>query len=187
MTQLRLQAHPDESMPEVERIEVDCALTDEGALALEFHLHGEIDALLVPPLGFPGPAEGLWQHTCFEVFVAAARDDAYREFNLSTSGGWAAYLFSGYRQHEDTFSEWVPLWTSVRCDEDAIALSAEIAAAALPEAAELEVGLAVVVERADGTMGHWALAHGDGKPDFHRRASFTLRLQRARQADEVRS
>lgn len=187
MTTLRLVAHPVASLPEVQHIEVDCAITDEGALAIHFRLHGDINALLIPPLAMPGPAEGLWNHTCFEVFIGVPGESSYREFNLSTSGGWAAYLFSDYRQHESTFSEWALSWSSARCDEDKVTLSAELAAGGLPEGAEFEIGLAAVVERADGTLGYWALAHPQVKPDFHDRGGFALRLSAFAQADEVRS
>jgi hypothetical protein len=40
---------------------------------------------------------GLWEHTCFEAFVAADGAAAYHEMNLAPSGAWAAFAFRGYR------------------------------------------------------------------------------------------
>ena len=41
-------------------------------------------------------ADDLWRTTCFELFVAG-EGTAYREYNFSPSGQWAAYDFDDYR------------------------------------------------------------------------------------------
>ena len=43
-------------------------------------------------------ADELWQTTCFEAFLEPRAATAYREFNFSPSGDWAAYDFDGYRE-----------------------------------------------------------------------------------------
>lgn len=43
-------------------------------------------------------------------------------------------------------------------------------------AGTLRLALAAVVERADGTLGYWALRHGRERPDFHHADGFALTL-----------
>ena len=51
---------------------------------------------------FAGPAEGrapeLWKTTCFEAFLRAKGEEAYREWNFAPTGNWAAYDFKRYRK-----------------------------------------------------------------------------------------
>jgi hypothetical protein len=45
-----------------------------------------------------------------------------------------------------------------------------------PASSELELGIACVIERLDGTKSYWALRHPAERPDFHRRDAFLVRL-----------
>ena len=47
----------------------------------------------MPPPAEPARVDGLWQATCFEMFLKHDDDDAYREWNFAPSGEWAAYDF----------------------------------------------------------------------------------------------
>ena len=64
-------------------------------------LRGDIARLRIPEDCTPERTDQLWEHTCFEAFFAAHGESAYREFNFSPSGQWAAYAFKDYRQAED--------------------------------------------------------------------------------------
>jgi hypothetical protein len=48
----------------------------------------------------------------------------------------------------------------------------------LPGGAMLRLGLAAVIERSDGGLSHWALAHPGERPDFHDPAGFVLEIER---------
>ena len=52
----------------------------------------------VDVVGVGDRADVLWQHTCFEAFVAPAGAPGYHEFNFSPSLDWAIYRFSAYRE-----------------------------------------------------------------------------------------
>lgn len=173
-----LVCHPASPCAAVSSIGVDVTLT-AGGLAFAFRLSGDPAGIVVPAPRPPGPADGLWQHTCCEAFVAVAGSSAYREFNFSPSRQWAAYAFSGYRQREDFFSPVPAPEISLRRLADGFALDAVVAPALLPPAAPgagLELGLSMVVEAADGSRSYWALAHAGEQPDFHRHEAFTLTL-----------
>jgi hypothetical protein len=119
--------------------------------------------------------DGLWRHTCFEVFVLGDDAPGYREFNFSPSGEWAAYAFRDYRDGDELGVE-LTLGTPVRRTADRLELSAEICQDFLPPGRSLRLGLSVVVEDSDGMLSYWALRHPPGKPDFHHTDAFAAQL-----------
>lgn len=159
---------------------IDVRVSPGGAgLTLAYRLQGPLADILVPAPCSPGFADGLWQHTCFEAFVAAAGNPGYREFNFSPSGQWAAYAFTDYRQRDPDFAPGPTPEISVRRDADSLQLDVCVSAGLLPAAAPgtaWELGLSAVVEAADGSRSYWALAHPGLQPDFHRRDAFRLAL-----------
>ena len=138
--------------------------------------------LLIPEPGAADCTDGLWEHSCFEVFVAVPGEAAYREFNLSPSGQWAAYAFSSYRQRDERRLLDVPPQVTARLFAGRLELEAVIKAAVLPPAvgaAKLQIGLCAVVEAADlidGSHSYWALRHPAALPDFHHRDGFAVEL-----------
>src|SRR5262245_63050261 len=68
-----------------------------GAIVLRYVLDADLDKLRVPEVTTPARADGLWRHTCFEIFIRKPQSASYCELNFSPSGEWAAYRFAGYR------------------------------------------------------------------------------------------
>ena len=120
-----------------------------------------------------GRADELWQTTCFEAFLRADGEEAYREWNFAPSGQWAAYDFTAYREgmaDADVAEPYVRL-------EDNFTWLALGATIAVPASPSWRFGLSAVLEEADGTKSYWALAHPPGdKPDFHHPDCFAARL-----------
>jgi hypothetical protein len=180
---LALVCHPETPAPAARAIAVRVTHGPDGRLVLEYWLCGDIANLLIPAPRPPGPEYSLWEHTCFEAFVAVVGGTAYREFNFSPSGQWAAYTFSGYRQRDEgAASRIAPAFCPqivTRALADRLELDAAIAPDALPpnpRRALLQLGLSTVVEAADGSRTYWALRHTAARPDFHDRDAFTLEL-----------
>lgn len=176
-----LLCHPATPCTVVRAIDVMAARTETGGLILRYRIHGKPDDILLPA---PRPAracDGLWQHTCCELFVATAQHpEAYLEFNFSPSGEWAAYGFSAYRAR--TTSDKAPEISpeiALRQDANGFELTATLPASLLPIAGNLQLGLTAVIEAIDGSKSYWALAHGAAQPDFHLRQSFSLDLKAA--------
>jgi hypothetical protein len=155
--------------------------TPDGGAVFEFRLEeSRVEALRLPAPAAPGAADGLWQHTCFEVFVARAGEAAYHEFNFSPSGQWAAYAFGAYRERIEDFRPGGEPELRFEQRADGLRLEARVPAALLPPVApgtELQIGLAAVIERADGGLEYWSVHHAGAEPDFHARASFVLMLK----------
>lgn len=147
--------------------------TPDGCKA-EFRLDGHIPAIIIPAAVAPARRDNLWQTTCFEIFWQPLGDTAYREFNLSPSGHWAAYEFEAFR----TGMRNAPVEAiTIACshDEAGLVLTAHITAD-LPDPAQ--VALNTVVEHTDGGKQYWALAFPPGKPEFHSEANRALILER---------
>ena len=157
-------------------VTASATLAPDGSLRLEYHLRGT--DILIPARQTPGQADGLWQHTCCEAFVAAGEAPEYREFNFSPSGQWAAYRFGDYRERDTGFTPAGEPQCTVTPRPEGFELQATLAAALLPPGHTLHIGLTAVIEAADGSKTYWALAHCAAQPDFHLRQSFALTLNR---------
>ena len=131
-------------------------------------------ARFVLPEVAEGRADELWQATCFEAFLQAGDEDAYREWNFAPSGQWAAYDFTGYREGMEQADVGAPPYIRVEDNLTWWALGATIAVEAGPA---WQLGLSAVLEELDGTKSYWALAHPAGeRADFHHADCFAARL-----------
>lgn len=157
----------------VRAITASVVATPEGCEA-EFRLDGHVPSIILPPPATPARRDNLWQTTCFEIFWQPLGGSAYREFNLSPSGQWAAYDFDSFREGmRDAPVEAI----AIACAQDdaGLILKASIAAD-LPDPAQ--VALNAIVEHADGSKQYWALAFPPGRPEFHSQANRALIVER---------
>ena len=177
---MQLVAHPATPLPQVNSLGIDLALAGDGGLDARFDCQCGVGALRLPEARRSEAADELWRHTCCELFIGVAGDAAYREFNWSPSGQWAMYCFSAYRVRDRSMQDCAAPAPRIKfaAGAEGWTLQARLAAAALPRgaAAQIELGVAAVLEAADGRLSYWALRHAATRPDFHRRDTFVLRL-----------
>ncbi len=122
-------------------------------------------------------ADGLWQTTCFELFLKPPEGTDYLEFNFSPSTHWAAYRFSAYRTGREDFHQPVdPL--VFRADEPGWTIEIDFDLSGLRNV-PYRMGVCAVIEEREGRKSYWALAHPPGDPDFHDPACFALELPAA--------
>jgi hypothetical protein len=167
----------------IRQIEVRVTRPAPTRLLLEYELRGDVAGVLLAdpaaaaaaPNGF---TDGLWRHTCMEVFIGAgsAAPGPYLEFNLAPGGRWAAYRFSGYRAGMAPLTGIEPPRIELRTQSERLLLAAQLAIPADLAATSLRLGLAVVVENAQGQLGYWALRHAGDRPDFHHPDSFEFEI-----------
>jgi hypothetical protein len=170
-----LKLHPVSDCPAITSIEVDVARPRAGALLLTYQVTGKIDALRIPLPVASARADELWRHTCFEAFVCPLPGEAYCEFNFAPSTQWAAYRFDGYRNGMRVAAEIGAPHIDVQRASERFTLRAALESGALPSG-RWRVGLAAVIEDAEGRLSYWALAHAAGKPDFHRADCFICEI-----------
>jgi len=148
-------------------------------MQLVYTAAGNCAELRIPsPMYAPGPADGLWRHTCLEAFVAVEGEEAYREFNFSPSGQWAIYSFASERVRTPLEVE-TALKPSIQIhsSSEQLTLTARLPWTALPpRGSALCIALSAVIEEANGQLSYWSLQHPCEQPDFHHPAGRALRL-----------
>ena len=164
-----LKRHPGSRSSAVRSLRARIGRLPSGALAVNFLLDADLDRLRIPGRRPARFVDGLWRHTCFEVFLARKGSRAYREYNLAPSSEWAGYVFRKYRLRGDGRAP--SPRTRVRRSGSTLKLDARIAARG-----RLRLGLSAVIEEKNGELSYWALRHPRGKPDFHHRRAFALEL-----------
>jgi len=175
-----LVAHPATPRGPVSGIAVEVRLATAETLVCGYSLHGDVGRVRIAGSG-GGHSGGLWQHTCFEAFVAAQGVPGYYEFNFAPTLAWASYRFADYRDGMAPANLSAAPGLHVKRSSDRLELSATVhlkGLAGLGDNATLRVGLAAVVEDYRGRLSYWALEHPPGKPDFHHPDSFSIELRK---------
>lgn len=175
--QFNLQPHPatppaDPAFKVWANVDFAAAFGATATVNIWFGLDAAAERVLLPG-GDPGRSDGLWKTTCFEAFLRAEGEEAYREWNFAPSGQWAAYDFTAYREGR-SLAEVAEPYVRLEDNFTWLALGATIAVAA---GCAWQLGLSAVIEERDGTKSYWALAHPPGaEPDFHHADCFAARL-----------
>lgn len=180
-----LELRPFASGPHTAGARLEATIEREGGrLVLRYRLYDPDRRALLSGAPSGGRADRLWEHTCFEAFLAPRGARTYWEVNLSPDGSWNVYRFADYRAGMEAEPRVAD--PAMRRDDGAGRLGLEVkidlgrvdALASAP----IEAGLAAILESHDGRLSHWALRHGGERPDFHRRDSFVVSLPLGRSA-----
>ncbi len=162
-----LLPHPDTPPLEIEGVEG--WISFNGAdYCINYQVFGATPKVSVS--GMPARTDGLWQFTCFELFVKPDEGESYLEFNFVPGGSWAAYSFDRYRMGQTDLSVCAPKVESI---ESGIRASGNLGVAMSNRSS---FAISAVIEETDGTKSYWALAHPPGAPDFHHPSCFTISL-----------
>jgi hypothetical protein len=178
MANKRLTCHINTVSTGKHHVDVNVESQPKGAIRLNFQLTGDLEQIRIPAPQPPAAVDRLWEHTCFEVFIAAAGKANYHEFNFSPSGQWAAYAFSDYRMPDAWKAGQAPTINFTQTHEH-LHLDVVIHTDDLHQnlaGKPLQLGLTAVIEANDGSRSYWALHHPEVHPDFHHRAGFILSL-----------
>jgi hypothetical protein len=176
---IALMAHPTTESDAIRGLEVQISVPSQGLIHLRYTLRGDMSRIRIGSEVTPGPADGLWKHTCFEAFIQPAGSRGYYEFNFSPTRQWAVYRFDAYRQGMTPMNLANPPEISTSRESDCLELEASFP---LPISADAgaalhpKVALAAVIEGEGGTLSYWAARHPLGKPDFHHPEAFAFEL-----------
>jgi hypothetical protein len=175
MSEIQLICHPSTPAFKVDHIDVEVRAAGRGRLFVRYSLECDTSVLMLPEPYEPVRTDRLWETTCFELFVRQANSDRYFEYNFSPSTEWALYRFSDYR---NGMAEELISRPRITCDysESHFALNAEFDLPDDLREGPFSLGVAAVVEEDGGAKSYWALAHPPGKPDFHHKDCFAMRL-----------
>ena len=177
-----LGCHPSAPAQRVDNIQVLVRRSASDELHMKYFLNGDIPQIRIPLASTPCIGTQLWQHTCFEAFIAAPGEPGYYEFNFSPSRDWAAYRFDDYRTNMSVATLQGAPRLEVHGGDERLELTARVPLAGLALLAgepQLRLALAAVSEAAGGRLTYWAVQHAPGKPDFHHPDGFVLELPAA--------
>ena len=179
MGTLSLKSHPDHPPLAVIAVEAAFIGLDRHWLRLRWRIEGS-ERVIVPPFAGKGRADGLWQETCFELFIQGESEETgYVELNLSPSEQWAAYDFAAYRAGMENRDMPRDPDCTLRVGGRMMIFDASVPLATLPPM-PWRVGISAVLAEADEegevVKSLWALRHPPGQPDFHAPACFAARL-----------
>ena len=148
-----------------------------STVRFSYRLTGDLSQLAIPRHRQSHRVDRLWEHTCFEAFVAPGSTLRYFELNFSPSTQWAAYEFDGYREGMRPLTFAKPPAIVVAKAAGELSVTASVALGAFADAAwPWRIGLTAVVEDRAGGRAYFALEHPREKPDFHDAAGFTALL-----------
>ena len=144
-----------------------------GSTKIWFCIGAPMQQFVIPEAAEPARVDGLWQTTCFEMFLKRPDEEAYREWNFAPSGQWAAYDFTGCREGQGEadigFAPDIVLQDNLTWWQVGVTVPVE--------EGPWQIGLSAVLEEQDETKSYWAIAHPPGgKPDFHAPDCFAARL-----------
>lgn len=174
---LSLQCHPDMPGQAVSGVSVSPNLRGDKFVELIFRIKGDVSTMVWPERCTSERTDGLWQTTCFEMFLQSGDGPAYVEYNFSPSSRWAAYEFGCYREGMQLFN--LPHPPNIEAEAASESGICEIRISVeSPEPIDgANCGFSAVVEEKDGRKSYWALAHPSRQPDFHHRDCFVHKLR----------
>lgn len=150
------------------------ASREENILKMCYQIAGDVDRVKIPKFSDKTARLGeLWETTCLEFFLASKNSPNYWEFNLSPSGDWNIYAFTGYRESmvEEKAIAALPFKVAREPKLFQLDLTLDLTPI-IPPDRDIDLGITAVIESEEGDLSYWALNHCGRQPDFHLRDSF---------------
>lgn len=179
MKALDFRLQPFRSAGTLPRVKVAGRIARDGnSLAIHYAVHGALANMVIPDsVERPTRKHGLWKESCFEFFVAVRDASRYWEFNLSPSGHWNVYRFTGYREGMREERSFASLPFKINLGPGTLSLTLECSLdSIIPPAQAVDLALCAVIKHTDGPVTYWALTHRGPQPDFHLRDGFLITL-----------
>jgi hypothetical protein len=148
------------------------------SLQLRYRLRGDLTEVAIAAHAPSRRADRLWEHTCFEAFIAPEGREHYVEINVAPSTQWAIYEFDGYRHGLRPLELAHPPAIAVTRQPNELRVTADVDLTVLADAPwPWRAGLCAVVAETGGARSFWALRHPGPTPDFHDAAGFAVLLK----------
>jgi hypothetical protein len=173
---LKLRRHPHSAAGGVESLVAGLRRAGDF-LHVDFEIAGEAQQWTIATERSRERRDELWQQTCFELFARSPGASRYREWNLCPNGDWQHYEFADRRSGRASPPYPTPqiAWScEARHTGGHIA---RLTARLHWPWHKQEVGVCAIVRDTESRTDYWALAHADGKPDFHAAETFATTLE----------
>lgn len=154
------------------KLEAEATL-QEKSLLVEYKISDSKNLLNLPP-SFSGDeksiprADGLWNDTCFELFLRPKDKKSYYEFNFSLKPAWNEYFFESYRHPQPPKQSHDILLKKIQWDGQFLKIELD----GFNPDEKFEISLTAVLKEGSGAIRYMALKHAGAEPDFHHSDSF---------------
>lgn len=112
--------------------------------------------------------DGLWNDTCFEMFLRPSGKKCYYEFNFSLKPAWNEYFFESYRKPQPPQQSHDISLKQIHWNGQNL----EIELSGLNPDEKFEISFTAVLKEKLGAIHYMALKHAGSEPDFHHVDSF---------------
>lgn len=112
---------------------------------------------------------GLWQQTCFEVFIQPAGGKKYFEINLTRQRAWNVFEFADYRSPQPPQELMGAELQDFKLSNNELRASFRLPGT---DFKKIKVSFCSVVVLRDAGVTYWSVKHADTKPNFHHFESF---------------
>jgi hypothetical protein len=151
----------------------------ESKLDVKYLLKGHLGDIVISAINpRPQRVHGLWNFTCFELFISKKGSNRYVEWNFSPSHDTDYLFFDSYRVLAQSQLQPLSFVFTKNAGAEYV-LEAKVDLKRLESfwpgnKNNYELNLAAVLEHATGERSYWALQHPDPQPDFHLRSHFKV-------------
>ncbi|HEY0044297.1 MAG TPA: DOMON-like domain-containing protein [Allosphingosinicella sp.] len=175
--QTRLWSHPACGNFGLGDIDVQFDRPTRSLVRVRYTVVGDISDIVVPPPAEPLRTDGLWESTCFELFLRRPGENEYLELNFAPSGEWAAYNFRAFRK--GMVQAAMPGPPEIRASVTADRLEVEVAVSPWLDDGPYTMNIAAILQNHTGDRTFWSVSHPAGEPDFHHPSCFIKQLPAA--------
>jgi len=148
------------------------AKQQKGKIILTYTIQGTFDGLFWPkPKEHPTRCDGIWNGTCFELFLSGKNQEKYLELNFCPSGDWACYAFPGYRSSPTNPNISRPVIEQVGHAILTVSIDWQEINLLIGEP-ELVEGSMTACLLEEKEQSFWAYKHPETEADFHDRNCF---------------
>ena len=150
---------------------------DNNQLRVEFQVSGDIESLVLPDRQKARRVIGLWESTCFELFIKNPRGEDYVEFNFSPEGLWNCFYFPRPKAPLKAYEHFPDPRTEIEHTNYGLRFKATVDLSFLPidsifNAPHFEISTPCVLESNEGRLTYWAYSHHNEFPNFHNFSTF---------------
>ena len=118
----------------------------------------------------PRRAFGLWEKTCFEIFLKKLNSNEYIEFNFSADMEWSCFHFDDYKEGMKDYQGARIL--ELKFDQKNRTFMAKWSLDSLN--GPFDCGISTIIQTKRLEKSFWALKHPNLTPDFHDFRSFVV-------------
>ena len=115
-------------------------------------------------------AFGLWEKTCFEIFLKKINSNEYIEFNFSPDLEWSCFHFDAYKEGMKNYEGLKIIDLNFDSKTNIFMATWEFDSLNW----DFNCGISTIIEGKDLKKSFWALKHPNLTPDFHDFRSFAL-------------